>query len=660
MYRDFSVTVIIKIRIYKQTRRQRFSHNFFTSNNRMNCYRIFVAALTMMIVVSSSFADIDTTGTVHIQDSLAAAQKKHLDDYRLPPVSSDTPATSVDISRYALFSSNAAGIAELSRLTMQQVYTPVTLSSNLNRSMLYGFPLLPTEMQINSSLPSLSYNALRGFDRIAATEVQDYSIAPPDKLMLNVHPSAAVIPETEIFWENGVFYENTLNVRFVRPLSNSLSLGVFSNNRFFKSENYTTATDIKSMYNYFFTDTTMLVQGGKNPLVNEHETSIRLVSTGKNGEQRYVSFSYNDTKNETSFEHTTTGGQTSLMWDKIVQYGSCGTAGLTGLNVYPVKLDVETRFTSGGNARYIADLDTGYKGKNSELSVAVHPFIPLSGDTAAFTGIIAQNTETMYSDSERSAYNGSLALSYASHTHIGAKAVDFSASIGQRFQAITNGQNNNDWVWSGTAALRSTHATLSAYAARAALPYPVLFDTAGLPSDIFFKLYNTYGAELFAWYGNVGIITGINGVSGLDSSSAAGYWLHGVLPYQQQHMSWTIAPVLTEWHSLSLSSRWTLSSSRPYVTSQTILSVRAHPLKEHILVDCIFDYWSKRDNTSYAGISGWNREIFNLSLRTTLQVKTFCLYSKIDNILNRKYAYVPGYWMPGMTFRWGFHWLIPG
>jgi hypothetical protein len=41
-----------------------------------------------------------------------------------------------------------------------------------------------------------------------------------------------------------------------------------------------------------------------------------------------------------------------------------------------------------------------------------------------------------------------------------------------------------------------------------------------------------------------------------------------------------------------------------------------------------------------------------------VHVKTFRFFSKIDNLLNRRIAYVPGYTLPGLTFRWGVAWFL--
>jgi hypothetical protein len=74
----------------------------------------------------------------------------------------------------------------------------------------------------------------------------------------------------------------------------------------------------------------------------------------------------------------------------------------------------------------------------------------------------------------------------------------------------------------------------------------------------------------------------------------------------------------------------------------------------------VYDYWGPRDALIYAGDGSWSREIDNLSFKAAVQIKTFSLFYKADNILDRSFAYVPGYRMPGITFRWGLQWLIPG
>jgi hypothetical protein len=75
-------------------------------------------------------------------------------------------------------------------------------------------------------------------------------------------------------------------------------------------------------------------------------------------------------------------------------------------------------------------------------------------------------------------------------------------------------------------------------------------------------------------------------------------------------------------------------------------------------VDLGFDYWSGRDFSDIGQSENWNRPIYDLQCKIAVQVRTFRLYYKMNNMLDRKIAYVPGYYLPGLTFRWGFNWLL--
>jgi len=105
-----------------------------------------------------------------------------------------------------------------------------------------------------------------------------------------------------------------------------------------------------------------------------------------------------------------------------------------------------------------------------------------------------------------------------------------------------------------------------------------------------------------------------------------------------------------------------LSEKRPFIKSKSILSydINRSGKSLHMIFDLGFDYWSEREYMDYGGIDIWNRPIYDLHLKTTAHIKTFRLFYKIDNLFNRKIAYLPGYYMPGLVFRWGFNWLIQG
>jgi hypothetical protein len=71
-----------------------------------------------------------------------------------------------------------------------------------------------------------------------------------------------------------------------------------------------------------------------------------------------------------------------------------------------------------------------------------------------------------------------------------------------------------------------------------------------------------------------------------------------------------------------------------------------------------FDYWSERDPVHFAGHYGWDYPIYDLNVKVTAHIKTFRLFYKIDNLMNMRQAYIPGYFSPGVTFRWGINWFI--
>ena len=69
-------------------------------------------------------------------------------------------------------------------------------------------------------------------------------------------------------------------------------------------------------------------------------------------------------------------------------------------------------------------------------------------------------------------------------------------------------------------------------------------------------------------------------------------------------------------------------------------------------------YWSPRTPVEFAGRTWGTAPIIDIGTVVTAEIKQFRLYWKVDNILNRNNAYLPGYEMPGIIFRWGFSWTI--
>jgi hypothetical protein len=604
----------------------------------------------------------DSLTKIAERDSLTAEKLKHFGDFKKFPVSIDSLYNPTRLYQPYLFASDAVGLSEVMGPFQQVVSAPFSLSSGLNRFMIYGFPLPPVSLYSGDNMLGENPTSLSGTDRITCTQLSSVFVESPLRLRYDPYPLNQVTPETDVFWEHGVFSENIFTVRVSRPLSDKLNVGIFFNNRHFDPLTYGVSGDINTFYSSFVTDSTMLSQGGKYPLVDEQNSSIRLTYDGKNGIRSHLSLSYNDQRNEESFEKDS-GGKSSLQWDRIFQYGTIANAGISGMRIRPLILNVESQIITEGNSLYDPIQNSELTGRNNEYSLAVKPFVPFFSDTLSAMGIFKRHDQTRYDNSNPSALSidGSLAFAHHFRPFDQASAL-VSGSIGEHYEKITAGGHDHDWTWNINADIQAHGALLRFYSTRDFAPFPVLYDSTAKPFNVYFDPYIMHGVELFAWYDKIGVTTGVCALTGLDGADSSEFWPRNVLPYQQPRISYMVAPLFGQWHGFSAASRWMFADKKPYVKARTSLSYQAHPLNwnEHILLDLAYDYWSSRDMIAYGGDNTWSREIDNLSLKTAVQIKTFSLFYKVDNILDRSFAYVPGYRMPGITFRWGFQWLIPG
>jgi hypothetical protein len=607
----------------------------------------------------------DSVTKISRRDSLLTEKSKAMAIYQTFPDAFDSLYHSGHMGRQTIFSSDVASISELTRMYPQLVAAPLSLSNNLNRPMVYGFPIPGLLMDADLGILFQATDAFSGSDRISSTQVCGLSLDPLLRLRMTPHVDDCVTPEFDAIWENGLFSENILNVRFVRPFSSNMSFGIFTNNRYFRSMNYSTKNDIKALYEYFVTDTNLLSQGGKNPLVEDQNTEMRFIVKGKNGERRTLSLSYHDEKNEIAYEHPDSSGNKSLRWDKIFQYGTIASAGFEGLRLSPLFMDAQLHIESGGHTRYSPYDFTQRLGRSNEYSLALRPYYAINGDTAFLNAGCARYDETVYDQSRNKTMREAVSVAGAHHATLFGMNAAISASVGQCMAYQKKlALNKNDWTGSLTAKIETSHQMARAFAVRACAPFPHIYDSVNTHSSLFSDMYESYGAEYFVRYKKIGLMTGVCGISGIDDFDSANVWPSNMPPYRQPRVSYMVSPLFGEWHGLSAASRWMFSDTRPYKKVQTSLSYKAHPLggREHILLDLVYDYWSDRDTLTYGSNNNgdWNRKIHNLSLKTAVQIKTFSLFYKIDNILNRNYAYVPGYKMPGITFRWGVQWLLQG
>ena len=623
------------------------------------------ASVTAQEVSSPPLSAADSLKKAVIRDSLFAEKARHIGEYQKFSASPDSIFNVRRMTRQAIFSSDAISLSDLVRSFPSIESVPLSLSNGLNRYMPYGFALPAPRLEMGGELFADILDGFHGADFTGAAQLAEISCGPGGRLTAFAADDDLVVPETQFLWENGLFYENILNVRVARPLSQNLTMSIICNNRFLKSQYYTTKGDVSGLYNNFITDTNLLVQGGKNPLVQEQNTQFRFNWKGKNGSKGFFHFGYADDQNEIShgFVDTTGNGKDSLQWDRIFRFGANATAGESGLPLWRAsRLDINARLIREGHTRHALANDLELFGRNNEYAVAFKPYLALHADTIAIQGIATRHEQTLYDNSNRV---GNEAAASAAVTHCANfRNIDaeFSARLGEQGLALRNVKTDNTWTGSVCLALTSGGSMMRLFARREVAAYPQLYDTGKTPFADFFTPYQTIGAETALTYKKAGLAAGICGLTGVDGLDSISTWPENILPYRQPRAAWFVEPFFGRWRGFTVSSRWMFQDCRPYLKALNSVGFQAHPLggREHITADLTFDYWSRRDSLYYGGAGDWNREVLDVKLYTAVQIKTFSLFYKIDNILNRNYAYVPGYRMPGMTFRWGFQWLLQG
>jgi hypothetical protein len=215
-------------------------------------------------------------------------------------------------------------------------------------------------------------------------------------------------------------------------------------------------------------------------------------------------------------------------------------------------------------------------------------------------------------------------------------------------------------VWHAGLDIYKKSQCLRLYLKQDNIPYSLPFDTSTTITPPLFDNYIYGGLEYLLHSENAQILFGYQYLSDIQTISITNAWPSGTAPYNQSRSTFIIAPASGRWNGFALSGSGCFSDRKPFIKATSRLSYIFHPLStnEYVDINAGFEYWSERDPISFAGRTDWNKSFYNLDLEITAHILSFRLFYKVDNILNRRFAYVPGYPNSGLTFRWGFNWFI--
>lgn len=623
---------------------------------------------------SGKLSPADSLKRVAKRDSLFAQVARSKETYLHYVTSADSIFGARSIAPAQFLRSDGLGFSEEARIMPAVVAVPYALSSGVNRFMSYGFPLLPNAVFLdNNAFPEFP-TALSGTDNIFSTQVTSAASAGSQGVSVTQIPSGLVIPQTALLWENALFGENSLGVRFARPLTQTIDLAILSNYRHFAPNTYGTAGDMTALFNNFVSDTSLLANGGRNPQSNETSVSIALGTHGHSWGNGWFEYTYDDATNDLALQQSTAvdssqsnsaaSAPKQLQWESMWHYANTVRAEVRSMPApgrIMFNMDAKAIFegNTGTTPNAAGDSLTQQTGRNTDVGFSVTPFLPFAADTLLVSCTGEHSEKLLYNNLKATVTTSDVRVGYRHAASLSCLKLIAKATIGEGAAASNGIVGNQTLLYSADVCAEIGSQTLHLFALRDRMPLVLPFDSLSEPARSYVNAYNAYGADMILGDKKLGITLGVCGVSGIDTSAAARYWPDGQMPYRQPHVAFTAAPFAGRWLGFALGSRLIMSDVRPLVKVQTALSYEAHPLAhEHITVDLLYDYWSLRDTMTYAGISTWNRDLHSLSLKIAVHIQTFNIFYKIDNVLDRKYAYVPGYFMPGITFRWGFGWLI--
>lgn len=557
-----------------------------------------------------------------------------------------------------LYRKNATHMPDALRYHPMFTEIKYSLASGLNRMLPYG-TVAPVNFYCGSN--SLHFERATfplSLQNTYTTEINTVSISN-NGIYLNDYTASTALPEIVILWENGVFGENILDVRFTRPFTRNLMLSVFSNYRHFNGKKFShTSNNINNFYSGLYKDTSETVNSGYNIQTEEHCSGLQLSYLGVSNTASFK-LKYADLLDEAAID--TFSSTNDQMYEKFHRF--------------PLEINFDISHLAKNN--YFFDSRLGYqtqpiiriqpsaiKSIRNDASLGIFDFGLQGGrkirknDSLLITADMQHINQTLFSRDDTSSISTESRFSYIRNHGDSSKGFALTLNGGMNAHIQKKVFEFNSVFHAGFD-YRSKHNDIRFYLNQDVIPTVIPLDTLDSISDQSVT-YSQAGAEYFFHTDKLRILFGYQYLSEIDKNIINNSWIQGIAPYSQPASSFILAPSIGRFHGVALNTSLCISDQKPYIKSNNRLSYIIHPMStsEYIDVSLGAEYWSKREDITFAGRNDWNKSFVNVDLALSVHILGFRLFYKVDNILNKKYAYIPGYYSPGLTFRWGFNWFI--
>ncbi|MCL2690419.1 MAG: hypothetical protein FWE57_11325 [Chitinispirillia bacterium] len=629
---------------------------------------IIIKILIILTVTLNAFADsltVSETQTAHA--SPAAGDTLLLLKTMRGPVHRQSLADSAHlfnplyVNSSKIFRSDGVSVPEIMRYNAFGVSVPFTLSSSFNRLLPYG-NTAPLGYLSSSAYPSLPLRTSRfdGSGRHFSTLSSGFANGFAAQLFYEPYPHRLAVPETVIFWENGVFDQNTFNLRFSRPMSPNLILSAFSNYRYFSGQRFShERSGVLDFYYPLASDTTIFMTKGYNPLVDELNIGGAFLYINDDESKWRAGFSYSNFSNEYALD-SAAAEIDRLHWALLERKIYRVNAALLDKRIGPVTANFKTAAENESYASlYIPD--TNYAaGEAQSLTLMGGADIAMDIDErnrVAFTIESMANRHEFFDGKEETFIENTPQFVYRLKIPFSAFNSEFQASGGTILISYDDTTRFTP-KYKAAAQFSIDNARLTLFAkADGVVVYP---DYDYMSFRPFCDDYVMFGGDLFLQSAYGGLLLGYQFVDGIDPFTVSMAWPMGKAPYPQPSHTFIIAPGTSRVKGFSLLSRAMISDSKPYLKASGNLSYIRQPKGMFHFFEAALgmDYWSARDPVYFAGFWWSHKPVYDLNLKLAAHIRSFRLFYKMDNMLNMEHAYVPGYFSPGLTFRWGVNWFI--
>ncbi len=538
------------------------------------------------------------------------------------------------------------------------------ISTSLNRFMLYGAVAPVNKIHTGNLLYSRNNSTIRGTDQVSVADVSDIHFNDFGTVRYHYNPGRIVSPEALIYWENGVFDEQLLLVNVSRPISRNLVVNAFTNYRYFKGGLFSHSADIRSFYGTIG-DTASVADKGYNPLTDEFLAGAAFSWTGQNQSQLNLKITYGDLNHEISNNKPVQSREklNHALYKRYPFELNTGTSWKINERIF---LDFEGMFREEPTVRITGDsvdvnktLPRRQDARDREFNLALRSGIEMrKKDSLGLYYNLNRTAYTLFDKSETVSNMHRPEIFYSRHFQLWDFKGLARAGAGLTYFSLDDTSETQP-VWNAGASVQKDNQRYSIYFQLDNIPFIINYDSLWF-DQVLLDTYYKAGAQATWKWNKAELLLGYQLVYGPDSTTVNKSWPSGIAPYQQPISSFVIAPSIGRWNGFALKSSINISDRRPFLKIHSALSFMAHPVntQEYIDAALTFDYWSERDQISFAGFQDWNNPICNLGLEATVHIRSFRLFYKVDNILNRRFAYIPGYYSPGITFRWGFNWFL--